>query len=41
MNVKIFTDDDVSGVTFYKQGFKGMFKLIEANQVYTLIVKNM
>lgn len=40
-NIKIFIDDGVSGVTFNRQGFKEMFKLIEADQVGTLIVKNM
>ena len=40
-NVKIFIDDGVSGVTFDRQGFKEMFKLIEADQVETLIVKDM
>ena len=40
-NVKIFIDDGVSGVTFNRQGFKEMFKLIEADQVETLIVKDM
>lgn len=32
-NVKVFIDDGISGVTFNRQGFKDMFKLIEANQV--------
>ncbi len=40
-NVKIFIDDGISGVTFNRQGFKDMFKLIEADQVGTLIVKDM
>ncbi len=40
-NVKVFIDDGISGVTFNRQGFKDMFKLIEANQVGTLIVKDM
>ena len=40
-NIKIFIDDGISGVTFNRQGFKDMFKLIEADQVGTLIVKDM
>ena len=40
-NTKIFIDDGVSGVTFNRQGFKEMFKLIESDQVETLIVKDM
>lgn len=40
-NTKIFIDDGVSGVTFNRQGFKEMFKLIESDQVATLIVKDM
>ena len=40
-NVKVFIDDGISGVTFDRQGFKDMFKLIEADQVGTLIVKDM
>ncbi len=40
-NTKIFTDDGVSGVTFNRQGFKEMFKMIESDQVETLIVKDM
>lgn len=40
-NVKVFIDDGISGVTFNRQGFKEMFKLIEADQVQTLIVKDM
>ena len=40
-NVKIFIDDGISEVTFNRQGFKDMFKLIEADQVGTLIVKDM
>ncbi len=40
-NVKVFIDDGISGVTFNRQGFKDMFKLIEADQVGTLIVKDM
>ena len=40
-NVKVFIDDGISGVTFNRQGFKDMFKLIEADQVGTLIVKAM
>lgn len=40
-NAKVFIDDGISGVTFNRQGFKDMFKLIEANQVGTLIVKDM
>ena len=39
-NVKVFIDDGISGVTFNRQGFKDMFKLIEADQVGTLIVKD-
>ena len=40
-NTKVFIDDDVSGVTFNRQGFKEMFKMIESDQVATLIVKDM
>ena len=40
-NVRVFIDDGISGVTFNRQGFKDMFKLIEADQVNTLIVKDM
>ena len=40
-NVKVFIDDGISGATFNRQGFKDMFKLIEADQVVTLIVKDM
>ena len=40
-NTKIFIDDGVSGVTFNRQGFKDMFKMIESDQVATLIVKDM
>lgn len=40
-NIKVFIDDGISGVTFNRQGFKDMFKLIEADQVATLIVKDM
>ena len=40
-NVKVFIDDGISGVTFNRQGFKEMFKLIESDQVSTLIVKDM
>ncbi len=40
-NTKIFVDDGVSGVTFNRQGFKEMFKMIESDQVVTLIVKDM
>lgn len=40
-NVKIFIDDGISGVTFNRQGFKEMYKLIESDQVGTLIVKDM
>ena len=40
-NTKVFIDDGVSGVTFNRQGFKEMFKMIESDQVATLIVKDM
>lgn len=40
-NVKVFIDDGIPGVTFNRQGFKDMFKLIEADLVGTLIVKDM
>ena len=40
-NVKIFIDDGISGVTFNRQGFKETYKLIESDQVGTLIVKDM
>ena len=32
-NTKIFIDDGVSWVTFNRQGFKEMFKMIESDQV--------
>ena len=35
-NTKIFVDDGVSGVTFNRQGFKEMFKMIEFDQVAIL-----
>lgn len=40
-NVKVFIDDGVSGVTFNRDGFKEMYNLIEADQVSTVIVKDM
>ena len=40
-NIKIFIDDGVSGVTFNRQGFKEMMRLVEAGQVSTIIVKDM
>ena len=40
-NIKVFVDDGISGVTFNRQGFQDMFKLIESDQVSTLIVKDM
>ena len=40
-NTKIFVDYGVSGVTFNRQGFKEMFKMVESDQVATLIVKDM
>lgn len=40
-NVKIFVDDGVSGVTFNRNGFQELMKLIEADKVSTLIVKDM
>lgn len=40
-NIKIFIDDEVSGVTFNRQGFKEMMRLVEAGQVSTIIVKDM
>jgi len=40
-NIKIFIDDGVSGVTFKRDGFKEMYDLIEADQVSTVIVKDM
>ncbi|MDL2287120.1 recombinase family protein [Eubacteriales bacterium OttesenSCG-928-G02] len=40
-NIKIFVDDGVSGVTFNRDGFKELFKLVEADCVETLIVKDM
>ena len=39
-NTKVFIDDGVSGVTFNRQGFKEMFKMIESDQVATLIVRH-
>ncbi len=30
-NVKVFIDDGISGVTFNRQGFREMFKLIESD----------
>lgn len=40
-NIKTFVDDGVSGVTFNRDGFKKLMQLIEADQVETLIVKDM
>ena len=40
-NIKVFIDDGISGVTFNRQGFKEMYKIIEAEQVQTLIIKDM
>lgn len=40
-NIKVFVDDGISGVTFNRQGFQDMFKLIESDQISTLIVKDM
>ena len=40
-NIKVFIDDGISGVTFNRNGFKEMYKLIEAEQVQTLIIKDM
>ncbi len=40
-NVRCFVDDGVSGVTFNREGFKEMMELIEAQQVGTLLVKDM
>ena len=40
-NIKSFVDDGVSGVTLNRDGFKELMKLIEADQVSTLIVKDM
>ena len=40
-NIKIFVDDGVSGVTFNRDGFKKLMQMIEADQVETLIVKDM
>lgn len=40
-NLKIFVDDGVSGVTFNRNGFKELLRLIEADQVAILIVKDM
>ena len=39
-NTKIFIDDGVSGVTFNRQGFKEMFKMIESDQVRRGTVTN-
>ena len=40
-NVKIFIDDGVSGVTMKREGFQNMMALIEADQVGTVVVKDM
>ena len=40
-NTKIFIDDGVSGVTFNRQGFKEMFKMIESDQVETYLLQSM
>ena len=40
-NVRIFIDDGVSGVTLKRDGFKEMYGLIEADQVSTVVVKDM
>ena len=39
-NTKIFIDDGVSEVTFNRQGFKEMFKMIESDQVRHTTVTN-
>lgn len=40
-NIKVFIDDGIFGVTFNKNGFKELLKLIEQEMVLTLIVKDM
>ena len=40
-NIRIFIDDGVSGVTFQRDGFKGMMALVDAGKVSTVIVKDM
>jgi len=40
-NIKTFVDDGVSGVTLNRDGFKKLMEQVEADQVSTLIVKDM
>jgi len=41
INIKVFVDDGVSGVTLNRDGFKEMLELIESDLVSTVIVKDM
>ena len=38
-NIKHFTDDGISGITFERAGFKAMIEEIEKGNVSTVIVK--
>ena len=40
-NIRHFTDDGVSGITFEREGFKKMIAEVEAGNVDTVIVKDM
>jgi Site-specific recombinases, DNA invertase Pin homologs len=40
-NIKVFVDDGVSGVTMNRDGFKEMLTMVKADQVSTIIVKDM
>ncbi|BED91669.1 MAG: recombinase family protein [Candidatus Azobacteroides pseudotrichonymphae] len=40
-NLQIFIDDGISGVTFKRKGFEEMYRMIEQDEVSTLIVKDM
>jgi len=38
-NIRVFTDDGVSGVTMNRSGFQELLALVEADQVAVLLVK--
>ncbi len=40
-NIRVFTDDGVSGVTMNRSGFQELLALVEADQVAVLLVKDM
>jgi len=41
LNIRHFTDDGVSGITFARKGFQAMIAEVEAGNVETIIVKDM